>query len=96
MRRSNAPIDSSGELADGTEFHGALGLIEILSETKREQFVRCLTEKMLMYALGRELTPHDQCAVDGVVAKLHSGDYRFASLIAGIVESVPFQMSRTN
>jgi hypothetical protein len=84
-------IDPSGEMPDGTKFQGVNELRALLTETRREQFVRCLAEKMMIYALGRGLEYYDKCAVDEIVAQLKDHDYKFIYLIAGIVESRPFQ-----
>ena len=66
----------------------------ILVETKKEEFARCLTEKMLTYALGRGLEFYDKCAVDDITKKLRRSRYRFSTLIEEIVESTPFQQRR--
>ena len=57
-------------------------------------FYRCLTEKMLTYALGRGLEYYDEYTVDQIVERLDQNDGRFMSLIQGIVESAPFQKRR--
>ena len=51
-----------------------------------------MTEKMLIYALGRGLSPYDMPAVRAIVSGAAGRDYRFSSLVLGIVNSVPFQM----
>lgn len=86
----NYIIDASGELPDGTRVQGALQLQQLLVENNKEQFVRCLTEKMLTYALGRGLEYYDKCAVDKIMADLKEDD-RFSTLLVGIVRSDPFQ-----
>ncbi len=58
------------------------------------EFYRCLTEKMLTYALGRGLEDHDVQAVDTIVAEIEARDGRGSTLIAGIIESAPFQKCR--
>jgi hypothetical protein len=85
------PVDASGEFPDGTKFVGVNALRELLVKERKEQFVRCLTEKMMIYALGRGLEYYDKCAVDKILSDIQDKDYRFAYLIAGIVESQPFQ-----
>ena len=85
-------IDSSGELPGKQVFHGPAELRQILKTTKTEQFVRCLTEKMLTYALGRELTPDDRCTIEIVVEQLEKNDYKFAELITAIVQSDAFKI----
>jgi hypothetical protein len=87
-------IDPAGELASGETFKGPNDLKSTLLKQKREEFVRCLTEKMLTYALGRGLEYYDKCAVSGVTKALEKDGYKFSSLILGVVKSAPFQMRR--
>jgi hypothetical protein len=84
------PIDASGELADGTMLDGVAGLRRELLRHP-ETFVRTLTEKLLVYALGRSLTFHDMPVVRAVARDAATHDYRFSSLILGIVQSTPFR-----
>ncbi len=88
------PIDPSGQLPDGTEFRGPAELREILL-SRREQFVITVTEKLLLYALGRGLEHYDQPVVRKIVRDAAPEGYRWSSLIEGIVESTPFQMRKT-
>jgi hypothetical protein len=87
------PIDSSGELPGGARFDGPGELKQILM-TRSSEFARTLTERMLTYALGRGLETYDRPAVDEITNRLADEDYRFSSMILGIVESMPFQMRR--
>jgi hypothetical protein len=87
------PVDASGTLPGGHAFSGASELKAILKNEK-EAFGRCLTEKMLTYALGRGLERYDRPAVDEICRRLAQNHYRFSSLILGIVQSLPFQMRR--
>ncbi len=84
-------IDASGEMPDGTQFQGVDELKSLLVNQRRDQFVRCLTEKVMIYALGRGIEYYDKCAIDKIMVELQAKDFRFAYLIAGIVESQPFQ-----
>jgi len=84
------PLDTTGELADGTKFEGPAGLKKLLLDRK-ELFLRNFTSKMLGYALGRGLTVRDSCTVDQIVDKLKGKDYRIQTLIEEIVLSVPFR-----
>jgi uncharacterized protein DUF1588/uncharacterized protein DUF1592/uncharacterized protein DUF1587/uncharacterized protein DUF1585/uncharacterized protein DUF1595 len=84
------PIDSKGELPDGTTFDGPDQLKAVLLG-KKDLFIRHLTSKMLGYALGRGLTLEDSCTVDQIVADLQKNDYKAHTLIQGIVLSVPFR-----
>lgn len=92
---SNDPIDASGALPDGSvRFDGPAGLRRALL-TRPELFVATLTEKLLTYALGRGLEYYDAPAVRSIVAEAARHDYRWSSIIVGIVDSVPFQMRKT-
>ena len=93
-REGPFPVDASGELPGGARFQGPEELKEIL-KAKMGFFSRCITEKMLTYALGRGLDDYDQCVVDRVVEELEQDDYRFSSLIIGIIQSDPFQNRRS-
>ncbi len=84
-------IDASGVLPDGRQFNGPAGLKAILT-ANRDAFARCMTEKLLTYALGRGVESYDRPVVNVIVRQLAAGDYRFASLVLGIVNSMPFQM----
>ena len=83
-------IDSSGSLPDGRTFQGAGGLKMVLTQD-RNAFAECLTDKLLTYALGRGPERSDEPAVKQIVARLAATDYRFSSLLFGIVNSAPFQ-----
>ena len=85
------PIDASGGLLGGSEFSGVGGLEQSLL-ARPEIFVGTLTEKLLTYALGRGIEPHDAPAVRKIVRAAKDDDYRLASILEGIVTSVPFQM----
>ena len=87
------PIDASGVLPDGRTFQGPDELKAILRANK-DAFADCVTEKMLIYALGRGLERFDRPAVKEITAKLAANDYKFSTLVLGIVESLPFQERR--
>jgi hypothetical protein len=90
----NTPIDASGVLPDGTKFKGPAELRTILL-SHPEQFVTTVSEKLLIYALGRGVEYYDEPAVRAIVRKSASTDYRWSSIILGIVNSTPFQMRRS-
>ncbi|HEV2201180.1 MAG TPA: DUF1592 domain-containing protein [Bryobacteraceae bacterium] len=94
MAEEDAPIDSSGGLPDGAKFAGVSGLKQALL-SRPELFVNTLTEKLLTYGLGRGLESYDEPAVRKILRDAHGNDYRFSSLILGIVNSTPFQMRRS-
>jgi mono/diheme cytochrome c family protein len=86
-------IDASGGLLD-SRFEGVAGLEQALRK-RPELFVRTLSENLLMFALGRVIDDRDAPAVRKVVHQARTGNYRFSSLVVGIVNSVPFRMRRT-
>jgi hypothetical protein len=88
------PIDASGKLITGESFTDIQDLKKILVGRHRRAFYRCLTEKMLTYALGRGLEAYDVQAVDTIVERIENEDGRAAALISGIMESAPFQKRR--
>jgi hypothetical protein len=90
LGESAARIDASGVLPDGTRFEGPAGLRNALLQSDR--FVPTVTEKLLTYALGRGLEPYDAPAVRAIVRAASRDDYRFSSLITGVVRSAPFRM----
>ena len=90
-RDGSFPIDAKGELPEGQKFDGAADLKALLRGTGKQKFARCLTEKMLTYALGRGLEPFDRPAVDRITRSLAAGDYKFSTMILEKVQSDPFQ-----
>jgi hypothetical protein len=92
-RDGRFPIDASGALPGGVHFNGPQELAHVLLKRRRE-FARCLAEKMLTYALGRELVVSDRCVVDKIVSDLEAADYRFSRLVTAIVLSDPFRKRR--
>jgi mono/diheme cytochrome c family protein len=93
-REAGEAIDSSGELADGTVVNGPKDLREALLADPT-QFVQTLTEKLMIYALGRGVEPYDMPAVRRIVRDAEAKDYRFSALLAGIAMSEPFRFSTT-
>jgi hypothetical protein len=92
---SNAPIDASGVLPDGTAFEGVAGLRKALLG-RPILFVTTLTEKLLTYAVGRGVEYHDAPAIRAITREAaRDGHRRFSSLILGVINSPPFQMRTT-
>jgi hypothetical protein len=89
------PIDAAGQLITGESFNNIRELKQILVTSRRTDFYRCLTEKMLTYALGRGLDYNDVETVDRIVERLEKENGRFSALLTGIVESSPFQRRRS-
>jgi hypothetical protein len=84
------PINSSGQLVDGTKLESASDLRNALL-SRREMFVSTATQKLLSYATGRTVQYYDMPAVRAIVHRAAANDYRFSSLVLGIVQSDPFQ-----
>jgi hypothetical protein len=87
-------IDPAGKLITGETFTGIRELKRILANEHRIDFYRCLTEKLMTYALGRGLEYYDVEAVDQIVERLERSDGRFSSLLTGVIDSAPFQKRR--
>jgi mono/diheme cytochrome c family protein len=92
-RESGIAIDASGELTDGTKINGVGALRDALLK-RPDVLVGTVTEKLMTYAVGRSLEHQDMPAVRAVVRAAARDNYRFSSIIRGIVTSVPFQMRR--
>ena len=87
------PVESEGIMPSGESFSGPVELIKILKERKRK-FAELVTRKMLTYALGRGLDIPDSCTVDDIVADLQENNFRFTTLVRGIINSRPFLTRR--
>ncbi len=87
------PVDASGGLPDGSQFTGVAGLEQGLLD-RPELFVGTLTEKLFTFALGRGVEKSDGPAVRKVLREARRDDYRFSSIILGIVKSTPFTMRK--
>jgi mono/diheme cytochrome c family protein len=87
------PVDASGRLADGTEVNGPVALRQALLKHP-ETFARTMTEKLLTYSLGRGLEYYDVPVVRAIARDAAASNYRFSSLVMGIVKSTPFRMKR--
>jgi len=84
------PIDAQGELLDGTKVDGIVTLRQALLR-QPELFVGTVTEKLMIYALGRGLQPYDMPSVRAIVRDTAQTNYRFSSIVLSIVHSLPFQ-----
>jgi len=93
-RDAGEVIDARGEFPGGEKFDGPVSLKNLLRTARKDDFVRCLSEKMLTYALGRGVEYYDQCAVDDITKRLAAQDYRFSTLVIAILNSDPFQKRR--
>jgi hypothetical protein len=93
-KEDGAAIDASGTLFTGAKLDGVNGLRQELAR-RPEVFVGVFTERMLTYAVGRGLEYYDMPAVRTIVHDARPTDYRFSSIVLGVVRSVPFQMKET-
>lgn len=87
------PIDPTTVLLDGTKLNGPTQLRELLVSQK-EQFAKAVTKKLLTYALGRNVEYYDGPAIRRIVRNAAADNYKWSSLILGVIESTPFQMRR--
>jgi len=88
-----SPIDPSGQLVDGTKLNGVADLRAALVKYS-PQFVRVVTEKLMIYGLGRGTEYYDMPLVRSIVHNSEKDKYRFSSLVIGVVKSQPFQMNQ--
>ncbi len=86
-------VDASGSFADGSKFAGPEDLKQII-QSKHQEFTRCLTEKLLTYALGRGVEYYDRPTVERIVKQTSSAQYQFSTLVKEIVTSDAFRMRR--
>jgi hypothetical protein len=93
-KEAGQPVDAAGQLVTGEVFNGIGELKTILVDRHRREFYRCLSEKLLTYALGRGLDATDVEAVDRLVERIESSQGKSSALLMGIIESVPFQKAR--
>jgi len=84
-------IDATGQLADGSRVDGPVSLRQALLK-KPDMFARVLTEKLMTYALGRGVEYYDEPTIRGIARDASKQDYRFSSIVGGIVRSLAFQM----
>jgi len=87
-------VDTRGELVSGERFADHVELSRVLSDSRQADFVRCVSEKMLTYALGRGLEYYDRPALVAMDTQLRKKNLRVSALIQAVVESVPFQYRR--
>lgn len=91
----NQPVEPHGVLITGEAFDDIRGLKRIIANERRKDFYHALTEKLMTYALGRGVEYYDVDTLDSLVHALEQSGGRPSSLIMGIIESAPFQKSRT-
>ena len=87
------PIDTKGQLVDGTPVNGVTDLRNALIRNKA-QFVRVIAEKLMIYAIGRGTEYYDMPEVRAIVHQAEKNNYKFSSLVLGVVKSDQFQMNQ--
>jgi hypothetical protein len=87
-------IDSEGQLITGEKFSDARELGKLIATKRRQDFYRCLSEKMLTYAVGRGVEYYDAPTIDRIVNLAEQKDGQLKMFVYGIVTSAPFQMRR--
>jgi hypothetical protein len=93
VKDSGAPIDAKGQLMDGSTVDGPTTLREALTRNP-DVFARTMTDKLMIYALGRGLEANDIPTIRRIVREASRDGYRFSALVTGIVTSTPFRMKR--
>lgn len=93
-KEKDTTIDASGELITGEKFKDFRDLRRIIATDRKEDFYRCVTQKMMIYALGRGIDYYDEHALDTIVDRLMSRGGKFRELVIGIVRSPAFQKQR--
>ena len=93
-REAGVPIDASGQLPDGSKFNGPVELRNLMVG-REAAFAGTVTKKLLTYALGRGVEYYDMPAVRKVMRDAAPSEYRWSAIVMGIVQSVPFQMRRS-
>ena len=88
------PVDATGQLITGEKFNDIRELKKILLTNHREEFYRCLTQKLLTYALGRGVEYYDVPTVDKIVDNMDKDGGKFSALLMGVIDSAAFQEER--
>lgn len=89
-------VDASGSLPGGRSFRGAAELMDLLVAENKSEFLRCLSAKLLTYALGRGLVSYDRCTVNALIDRVEDDNHRFSALVMGIVTSDPFRLRESS
>ena len=95
VKEGGFTIDASGKFPSGQAFQNASELKQLMRSHPQE-FVLCFTEKLMTYALGRGVERTDKPVVRAIVHNAEASEFKFSSILKGIVESAPFQMRRTS
>lgn len=95
IRENGSPVDTRGELYDGSEIETPIQLTEVLLK-RPLPLVRTFTMNLLAYALGRRVEYYDQPTIRAIANEAAEDDYRMSSFIMGVIKSAPFQMQRAS
>jgi hypothetical protein len=93
IRDNGSPVDSSGELYDGSKLDGPGGLRAALLK-HQDVFMLSFTESLMTYALGRRVEYYDMPAIRQIVSTAKAKNYRFSAFITGVANSAAFRMGR--
>ena len=93
-KEQGEPIDTAGQLVTGEKFNNVEELVKILTTSRKKDFYRCATEKLLTYATGRGVEYYDAPTIEKIVESMERDGGKTRSLVYGIIESAPFQMRR--
>jgi hypothetical protein len=93
-KEAGKPIDAAGQLITGEKFGSVSELAQVLVTSRRKDFYRCLTEKLLTYAVGRGPEYYDTPTIEKIVANMERDGGKMRTLLMGVIESAPFQKRR--
>jgi hypothetical protein len=88
---TQTPIDTAGQLPDGTKIKGPDDLLRSLVDRPDHQFVQAFTENLMTYALGRSLDYHDMPVVRRIVRQTAKDNYTFTSIVLSVISSDAFR-----
>ena len=88
--RQGKGVDAAGELPGGRSFNGAAQLGEVLARSEQKAFAKTITRRLMTFALGRELTPYDECSIEEIIESTEPNGFPFADLVLGVTSSRPF------
>ena len=88
---TQTPIEATGQFPDGSKINGPADLRRALVERPDHQFAQALTENLMAFALGRSLDYHDMPVVRRIVRDAAKDNYRFKSIVMGVVSSDAFR-----
>jgi hypothetical protein len=93
-QENGKPIDTAGQLVTGEKFNNVAALKDLLASKRKQDFYRCISEKLLTYAIGRGVEYYDSTTISLLTERMEKNNGQLRELILGIVESAPFQKRR--